>query len=154
MTQFHEIMAVDPESPEGLAGMIRCLVGQRDLDAAREIVDELSDEFREKAPMQIAISALELAEKAAGAASGIAEAQAAVDADPADLQARQDLALALFAMGNEAGAMQHLLESIRTDRDWNEGAARTQLLEFFKTLGSANPDVMKARRQLSTMLFS
>jgi len=154
MTQFHEIMAVDPESPEGLAGMIRCLVGQRDLDAAREIVDELSDEFREKAPMQIAISALELAEKAAGAASGIAEAQAAVDADPANLQARQDLALALFAMGNEAGAMQHLLESIRTDRDWNEGAARTQLLEFFKTLGSANPDVMKARRQLSTMLFS
>ena len=154
MTQFHEIMAVDPESPEGLAGMIRCLVGQRDLDAAREIVDELSDEFLEKAPMQIAISALELAEKAAGAASGIAEAQAAVDADPADLQARQDLALALFAMGNEAGAMQHLLESIRTDRDWNEGAARTQLLEFFKTLGSANPDVMKARRQLSTMLFS
>jgi putative thioredoxin len=154
MTQFHEIMAVDPESPEGLAGMIRCLVGQRDLDAAREIVDELSNEFREKPPMQIAISALELAEKAAGAASGIAEAQAAVDADPADLQARQDLALALFAMGNEAGAMQHLLESIRTDRDWNEGAARTQLLEFFKTLGSANPDVMKARRQLSTMLFS
>jgi len=154
MTQFHEIMAVDPESPEGLAGMIRCLVGQRDLDAAREIVDELSDEFLEKAPMQIAISALELAEKAAGAASGIAEAQAAVDADPANLQARQDLALALFAMGNEAGAMQHLLESIRTDRDWNEGAARTQLLEFFKTLGSANPDVMKARRQLSTMLFS
>ena len=154
MTQFHEIMAVDPESPEGLAGMIRCLVGQRDLDAAREIVDELSDEFREKPPMQIAISALELAEKAAGAASGIAEAQAAVDADPANLQARQDLALALFAMGNEAGAMQHLLESIRTDRDWNEGAARTQLLEFFKTLGSANPDVMKARRQLSTMLFS
>ena len=52
--------------------------------------------------------------------------------NPQDLQARQDLALALFAIGEEADAMNQLLESIRIDRDWNETAARTQLLEFFK----------------------
>ena len=50
--------------------------------------------------------------------------------------------------------MAQLLESIRIDRDWNETAARTQLLEFFKTLGPANQNVIRARRQLSTMLFS
>jgi putative thioredoxin len=154
MAKFHEIMAADPESPEGLAGMIRCLVGMRDLEGAREIVDELDDDFRDKAPMRRAISALELAEKAAGAAGGIDQARAAVEADPANLQARQDLALALFAVGEQAEAMDQLLQSIRLDRDWNEAAARTQLLEFFKTLGPANPDVMRARRQLSTMLFA
>ena len=46
LAQFHEIMAADPESPDGLAGMVRCLVGMNDLDGAREVADQLEDEFR------------------------------------------------------------------------------------------------------------
>ena len=154
MAQYHEIMAADPESPDGLAGMIRCMVGMKDIDGAREIVDQLDDEFRDKPAMVIAIDSLELAEKAAGAAGGLAQARAAVDADPNDLAARQELALALFATGEQAESMEQLLESIRIDRAWNDEAARIQLLEFFKTLGPANRDVMAARRKLSTLLFA
>ena len=154
MAQYHEIMAADPESPDGLAGMIRCMIGMKDIDGAREIVDELDDEFRDKPAMVIAINSLELAEKAAGAAGGLAQARAAVDADPNDLAARQELALALFATGEQAESMEQLLESIRIDRAWNDAAARMQLLEFFKTLGPANRDVMAARRKLSTLLFA
>ena len=154
MAQYHEIMAADPESPDGLAGMIRCMVGMKDIDGAREIVDQLDDEFRDKPAMVIAIDSLELAEKAAGAAGGLAQARAAVDADPNDLAARQELALALFATGEQAESMEQLLESIRIDRAWNDAAARMQLLEFFKTLGPANRDVMVARRKLSTLLFA
>lgn len=154
MAQYHEIMAADPESPDGLAGMIRCMVGMKDIDGAREIVDQLDDEFRDKPAMVIAIDSLELAEKAARAAGGLAQARAAVDADPNDLAARQELALALFATGEQAESMEQLLESIRIDRAWNDEAARMQLLEFFKTLGPANRDVMAARRKLSTLLFA
>ena len=154
MAQYHEIMAADPESPDGLAGLIRCMVGMKDIDGAREIVDQLDDEFRDKPAMVIAIDSLELAEKAAGAAGGLAQARAAVDADPNDLVARQELALALFATGEQAESMEQLLESIRIDRAWNDEAARMQLLEFFKTLGPANRDVMAARRKLSTLLFA
>ena len=154
MAQYHEIMAADPETPDGLAGMIRCMVGMKDIDGAREIVDQLDDEFRDKPAMVIAIDSLELAEKAAGAAGGLAQARAAVDADPNDLAARQELALALFATGEQAESMEQLLESIRIDRAWNDAAARMQLLEFFKTLGPANRDVMAARRKLSTLLFA
>jgi putative thioredoxin len=154
MAQYHEIMAADPESPDGLAGMIRCMIGMKDIDGAREIVDQLDDEFRDKPAMVIAINSLELAEKAAGAAGGLAQARAAVDADPNDLAARQELALALFATGEQAESMEQLLESIRIDRAWNDEAARMQLLEFFKTLGPANRDVMAARRKLSTLLFA
>ena len=154
MAQYHEIMAADPESPDGLAGMIRCMIGMKDIDGAREIVDQLDDEFRDKPAMVIAINSLELAEKAAGAAGGLAQARAAVDADPNDLAARQELALALFATGEQAESMEQLLESIRIDRAWNDAAARMQLLEFFKTLGPANRDVMAARRKLSTLLFA
>ena len=154
MAQYHEIMAADPESPDGLAGMIRCMVGMKDIDGAREIVDQLDDEFRDKPAMVIAIDSLELAEKAARAAGGLTQARAAVDADPNDLVARQELALALFATGEQAESMEQLLESIRIDRAWNDEAARIQLLEFFKTLGPANRDVMAARRKLSTLLFA
>src|SRR5210317_339602 len=154
MAQYHEIMAADPESPDGLAGMIRCMVGMKDIEGAREIVDQLDDEFRDKPAMVIAINSLELAEKAAGAAGGLAQARAAVDADPNNLAARQELALALFDTGEQAESMEQLLESIRIDRAWNDAAARMQLLEFFKTLGPANRDVMAARRKLSTLLFA
>jgi len=154
MQIFQQVMEADPESAEALAGLVRCLTGMKDHQAAREIVDQLDDEFREKPAMQAAIMALELAERVAESAGDLDVAQAAVDANPNDLQARQDLAMALFATGDNAGAMAQLLESIRIDRGWNEDAARLQLLEFFKTLGAANPDVMTARRQLSTLLFA
>ena len=104
--------------------------------------------------MAASIDLLLLSEKALKSAGGIDAAQAAVDADPRNLMARQDLAMALFATGQLASSMDHLLESIRIDRDWNDGAARTQLLEFFKTLGPTNPDVMVARRKLSALLFA
>jgi putative thioredoxin len=154
MKIFQQVMEADPDSAEALAGLVRCLTGMKDHQAAREIVDQLTDEFREKPAMQAAIDALELAERAAESAGDLDVAQAAVAANPNDLQARQDLAMALFATGDNAGAMAQLLESIRIDRSWNEDAARMQLLEFFKTLGAANPDVMTARRQLSTLLFA
>ena len=154
MQIFQQVMESDPDSAEALAGLVRCLTGMKDHQAAREIVDQLTDEFREKPAMQAAIDALELAERAAESAGDLDVAQAAVAANPNDLQARQDLAMALFATGDNAGAMAQLLESIRIDRSWNEDAARMQLLEFFKTLGAANPDVMTARRQLSTLLFA
>jgi putative thioredoxin len=154
MQIYQQVMETDPESADALAGLVRCLTSMQDHQAAREIIDQLNDEFREKPSMQAAIAALELAERAAESAGDLDLAQAAVAVNPEDLQARQDLAMALFATGDNAGAMAQLLESIRVDRSWNDEAARLQLLEFFKTLGAANPDVMAARRQLSTLLFS
>ena len=154
MKIFQQVMEAEPESADALAGLVRCLTGLKDHQAAREIVDQLDDGFREKPAMQAAIMALEVAERAADSAGDLDEAQALVEANPNDLQARQDLAMALFASGENAGAMAQLLESIRIDRGWNEDAARLQLLEFFKALGAANPDVMTARRQLSTLLFA
>lgn len=154
MKIFQQVMEVEPESAEALAGLVRCLTGMKDHQAAREIVEQLDDDFLNKPAIQAAINALELAERAAGSVGDLEVVKVAVDANPNDLQARQDLAMALYATGDNAGAMAQLLESIRIDRGWNEDAARLQLLEFFKTLGAANPDVIAARRQLSTLLFA
>ena len=154
MTKFQEAMGVQPESVDALAGVVRCLIGMGDTDGAREVIDQLNDDYTENASMQPAIAALELAEKAAESAGDLAEAEAAVTADGNNLQARQDLAMAYFAVGRQADAMDQLLTSITIDREWNDAAARLQLLDLFKSIGASNPDVIKARRKLSTLLFS
>ncbi|MGB2295387.1 MAG: thioredoxin [Candidatus Puniceispirillum sp.] len=154
MTHFQQAMEADPESAEALGGIIRCLTGMGDHAGAREVADQLSDEYKENKAIIAAIAALDLAERAAESAGGLDAARAAVAAEPENLEARQELAMALFAVGENADAMAQLLESIRIDRTWNDEAARVQLLDFFTSIGAANPDVMKARRKLSTLLFS
>ena len=154
MMQFQEVMSAAPESVAALAGVVRCLSASGDNAGAREVIDQLNDEDREDPAMQSAIAAVELAEKASESAGELDAAKAAVEADPNDLAARQEYALALYAVGANAEAMAQLLESIRIERGWNDDAARLQLLEFFATLGAANPDVIAARRKLSTLLFS
>ena len=154
MMQFQEVMSAAPESVAALAGVVRCLSASGDNAGAREVIDQLNDEYREDSAMQSAIAAVELAEKASESAGELDAAKAAVEADSNDLAARQEYALALYAVGANAEAMAQLLESIRIERGWNDDAARLQLLEFFATLGAAKPDVIAARRKLSTLLFS
>ena len=154
MMQFQEVMSAAPESVAALAGVVRCLSASGDNAGAREVIDQLNDKYREDPAMQLAIAAVELAEKALESVGELDAAKTAVEADPNDLAARQEYALALYAVGANAEAMAQLLESIRIERGWNDDAARLQLLEFFATLGAANPDVIAARRKLSTLLFS
>ena len=154
MMQFQEVISAEPESVAALAGVVRCLSASGDNGGARGVIDQLNDEYRENPAMQSAIAAVELAEKASESAGELYAAKAAVEADSNDLAARQEYALALYAVGSNVEAMAQLLESIRIERGWNDDAARLQLLEFFATLGAVNPDVIAARRKLSTLLFS
>jgi len=154
MMQFQQVMSVTPESVPALAGVVRCLTTSGDIAGAREVIDQLNDDYLNDPAMKTAIAAVDLAEKAASSAGDLDAARAAVEADATNLAARQDYALALFAVGQTAEAMDQLLESIRIERGWNDDAARLQLLEFFASLGAANADVIAARRKLSTLLFS
>ena len=94
-----------------------------------------------------------LARQAANAGP-VAELQAAVEANPADHQARFDLAQALHASGDAEGAVNQLLELFRRDREWNDGAAKTQLFTIFEALDPKNPVVAAGRRKLSSMIFA
>ena len=84
----------------------------------------------------------------------MAELRAAVDANPADHQARFDLAQAMDASGNTEGAVDELLELFRRDREWNDGAAKTQLFTIFDALKASDPIVLNGRRRLSSLIFA
>jgi putative thioredoxin len=82
-----------------------------------------------------------------------AELRAAVDADPANLQARFDLAQALHASGKVEEAVDELLDLFRRDREWNDAAAKAQLFTIFDALPPKDPIALKGRRKLSSMIF-
>ena len=154
LASFQQAMAAQPDSLAALSGLVRALVLLGDLDSARDIIDNLEEDRRERPEMRDALAAVQLAERAGEAASDIQPLRDKLAEDPADLQAHQDLALALYANGETQEAMALLLASIKQDNDWQEGAAKTQLFEFFNALGHAHPEVIAARRKLSAYLFS
>ncbi|HEY9219720.1 MAG TPA: tetratricopeptide repeat protein, partial [Phenylobacterium sp.] len=91
---------------------------------------------------------------AAEAPSETAGLERRIIADPTDHEARFELAKALAATGRFDQAADHLLKIIEQDVEWNEQAARKQLLTVFEAAG-LNSDVAKqGRRRLSAILFS
>ena len=59
-------------------------------------------------------------------------------------------------LGNNAreAAMDQLLEIMRRKRDWNDNAARQQLVKMFEAWGGEDPLTVEGRQRLSTILFS
>jgi len=151
---FNRVMQHEPANLAPFGGLARCLVATGDLAGARDLLDNAPDGADKDAAVQAARSALELAVQAGSAAGDVAELQRKIDADPKDHQARYDLALALYAKGDREGAIDALLEIVMRKRDWNEGAARLQLLKLIEAMGPTDPLVASARRRLSSLLFS
>ena len=79
---------------------------------------------------------------------------AQVAANPDDHAKRFELAGGLMAAGDRDAAADHLLDIIRADRDWNDGAAKAQLLKLFDVVGVMDPWVAAQRRRLSAVLFT
>ena len=151
---FSAVIAEEPENPEAWGGLVRALIALDQMEQAHEALEQVPAKIAEHAAVAGARSALALAEEGRDAASGLAALEQRIAADPADHAARYELATALNATGDREAAAAALLEIVRRERSWNEGAARLQLLKFFEAWGHADPATLAARRKLSALLFS
>jgi len=150
---FAAILAEDEGNLQALAGLARAHLALGEVEKAKGIL-ALAPQDKANDPVLGAVRAqIELLEASAGAGEAGA-LQAKVAANPDDLQARYDLAMALIAQGDGEGAMEELLEIFRRDREWNEGAAKEQLFKLFDSLGPKNAAAQKGRRRLSSMIFA
>ena len=136
------------------AGMAKCLMAAGQMDAAKQLLDEVPADKQGEAEISAVRAALELASEATESVGQLAELEAAVAANPNDHQARFDLSSALFAQGNGEAAVEHLLAIMRNNRSWNEDAARRQLIKIFEALGPEDPVTVSGRQGLSSILFS
>lgn len=151
---YQEILTQDENNGPALGGMIRCFIKLGHPDAARQLVDDLPPELQAQTDIAAAIKALELTEKAAGNSGASAGLRAKLDANPNDHQARFDLSAALVAESANEEALDELLELYRRDRNWNDGAAKAQLLTLFEAFGHTDPLTMDARKRLSSLMFA
>ncbi len=150
---YMAVLQIDPANTKAIAGMARIAIGAGETDEARAILEMVPDEKKNDADIQGVRAALDLAGKASDAGDKD-ELGSRVDANPNDLQARFDYAEALSARGDLESAANQLLAIIEANRDWNEGAARTQLLKIFEAAGHASDVAKQGRRKLSAILFA
>lgn len=152
---FAEILKGDSGNVDAIAGLARCYIATDDLDRAEQTLALAPTSKANSASIVSARAALELARKgAASSGTDLAQLQSELDKDPANLQARFDLALALNAQRNREAAVDHLLEIVKRDRNWKDGEARKQLVEFFEAWGAGDPMSVKGRQRLSALLFA
>ncbi|MEM8576647.1 MAG: thioredoxin [Pseudomonadota bacterium] len=150
---FAAILGEDANNAAAYGGLVRAHIALDDLDQAEAILNGAPVEISTDPALEAAAAALALTRQAADAGP-VAELRAAVEANPADHQARYDLAQALYAAGDAEAAVDELLTLFRADREWNDGAAKTQLFTIFDALKPNDPVVLNGRRKLSSMIFA
>lgn len=150
---YAQIVEHAPDRVDGIAGLAKSLAGLGRLDEARKLIEDLPTDKKAQSEIVAAQAAIDLAEQSASVGD-LAALEAAVAANPKDHQARLDLAVGLFAKGKRAEAIDHLVESLRIDRKWNDEAARRQLIQFFDTMNPSDELTLAGRRKMSAVLFS
>ncbi len=149
---FDQLAEMAPEHHAVLSGRIRALVAAGQVEDAEAAIAALPEDVAKLPDVQRAAAALALA-KSAPAVDDLAPLEAAVAANPDDLQARFDLANARMAAGDREAAANGFLSIVAADRAWNDDAARQQLLKLFEVVGLEDPWVSAQRRKLSAILF-
>ncbi|SHH49074.1 thioredoxin family protein [Marivita hallyeonensis] len=150
---FAAILQEDPNHAGAYGGLVRAHIAMGELEQAEAILNGAPAEISGSAEIEAAHAQLELAKQAANSGP-VAELEAEVEANPDNHQARFDLAQALYAAGNGQAAVDHLLELFRRDREWNDGAAKAQLMTVFDALKPNDPVALNGRRKLSSMIFA
>ena len=150
---FAAILGQEPESAAAFGGLARAHIAMGELDQAEALLANAPAGMETTKEVEAARAQLALARQAAEAGP-VDDLRAVVAADPANLQARFDLAQALYARGDAEDAIDELLELFRRDREWNEGAAKAQLFTIFDALKPNDPLVQKSRRRLTSMIFA
>ncbi len=151
---YSQILQQDKENPEALAGLARALIARGELAKAQQVLAGAPKELEKHAEIAAARSAFELAELAQKAKGSLGKLRARLAAAPDDHEARFELATPLFGAGEREPAIDELLTLFKRDRNWDEQAARRQLVKFFEVMGATDPLTLSARRRLSSLMFS
>ncbi|MFN5615918.1 MAG: tetratricopeptide repeat protein [Brevundimonas sp.] len=149
---YAEVLAMDPENIKAIAGLSRVYLATGDADQARQTLAMAGDS--QDPDVLSARAQIRLLEAGAGAAGETATLRARVAADPADHASRFELARALASTGALKAAVDELLTIVQADREWNDQAARRELLTIFEAAGGGSDIARDGRRRLSSILFA
>ncbi|MBS7670868.1 tetratricopeptide repeat protein [Croceicoccus gelatinilyticus] len=149
---FAQIVQMAPDNIEAQAGLLRAMIEAGHIEDAEAAIAGLPEDVRKDPAIERAVAALELAKNKPDD-SELENLRKAAAERPADMEAQMAFAEAAFAAGSRDEAADTLLSMIRTEPQWQEGAAKAKLLQIFEAVGLEDPWVAAQRRKLSLILF-
>jgi putative thioredoxin len=147
---FRQVRDMAPDDPAVIGGLARSLIAAGEIEEAGLLLGEVPPELAGKPEVARAKAALEVA---SAPVADTAALEARLASNPDDHEARFELASARMASDRDAAA-DALLEIIRRDREWNDGAARQRFLQLLEAQGLEDPWSAAQRRRLSAVLFT
>jgi putative thioredoxin len=148
---YETLIGLDPGNPKVIGGLLRCLVQLKKYDDAREMMESLDDDILKNEEI-LKINKL-LANLNEDDGQDVKELKLFVKNNPNDKEKRFELAKKFLSSNETEDGFNELLIIFDQDPKWNEEAAKKKLLEYFDLLGFNDPNVLKARKKLSSLMF-
>lgn len=153
---YQQALEKQPDQPLALLGLGRVALAEGRFDEAIEYFSQVPPASPQgEDARQLIVQTRVRAESAAlGQEEDLLAAQAAAAVgSPAWLDAQIALGKLRIAQGQHAAGLELLLEAVRMDRTYQDGAARKAMVDVFALLGDQDPLTSTYRRRLSSILF-
>ena len=148
---YETLVGMDPGNPKVISGLLRCLVQLKKYDDAKEMMESLDDETLKNE--EIAKINKLLSNIGNDGEGELEELKSLVNNEPNNKEKRYELAEKYLSSNEVELGFRELLIIYEQDSKWNDEAAKKKLLEYFDMLGFTDPNVISARKQLSTLMF-
>jgi putative thioredoxin len=150
---YAAVIQEDPENTAAIAGLARCYLANGDTDRALATLEMVPPAKKNDSVVKSVRLAIEMAADAP-APTELDAALSAVSANPGDHAKRYELAEQYAAAGRYKDAADHLLIILSAKLGWEDGKAKTKLLQVFEAAGPADPVTIEGRRRLASLMFA
>ena len=148
---YETLVGMDPGNPKVISGLLRCLVQLKKYDDAKEMMESLDDETLNNEEI---VKINKLLSNIGNEEEGeLEELKSVVNNEPNNKEKRFELAKKYLSSNEIELGFNELLTIYEQESKWNDEAAKKKLLEYFDMLGFTDPNVISARKKLSTMMF-
>ena len=152
MMLFEKLVVMDPGNPKIIAGLLRCLIQLKKYNVAKEMYDSFDENISSNDEVLKIKKLLENTNsKKVNFSHEKLEVQ--VKNDPQDKNLRFQLAESYLSATETEKGFNELLKIFEQDPGWNDDVVKKKLLEYFDLLGFNDPNVIEARKKLSSMMF-
>ena len=156
---YAALMSLPELAAAARAGLAMCALKDDNLALAQDLCAEIHKSHAgdvNKPEVRKALSAVALAVETVSVGGEdrrpAAQLITLLEQSPRDHEARYELAQSLLSDGQHEDAIDHLLQIVRREKEWNEGAAKALLLKLFDSMGSESDVVKRGRRKLANYM--
>ena len=148
---YENLITLEPGSPNIIAGMIRCLIQLNRYEEAQQILNSLEDELIQNEEIKKIQKLVKHYKETKPGSVDLLLSQ--LKANPNNFELKFELAETYLKNNEFENGFQELLSIFKINPKWNDEAAKKKLLEYFDLLGLSDPNVVSARKKLSSLMF-